>query len=119
MNQRVKITSSNFTCFIFLSIHSIQQNYVSTYCKFFLCVNLFDISFQRKRSQDRRKHLYPVDNCMFKANDKNTRISCEICSNLTIKTPEGPQWCRSGVFIVNIEHISHLVLVFLLLILSR
>ena len=25
------------------------------------------------------------------------------------------QWCRSGVFIVNIEHISHIVLLFLLL----
>ena len=29
------------------------------------------------------------------------------------------QWRRSGVFIVNFEHISHLVLVFLLLTLSR
>ena len=28
-------------------------------------------------------------------------------------------WGRSGVFIVNFEHISHLVLVFLLLTLSR
>ena len=29
------------------------------------------------------------------------------------------RWCRSGVFIVNFEHISHLVLVFVLLTLSR
>ena len=29
------------------------------------------------------------------------------------------EWRRSGVFIVNFEHISHLVLVFLLLTLSR
>ena len=28
-------------------------------------------------------------------------------------------WCRSGVFIVNFEHISHLALVFLMLTLSR
>ena len=27
-------------------------------------------------------------------------------------------WCRSGIFIVNFEHISHLVLVFLLLTLN-
>ena len=27
---------------------------------------------------------------------------------LTIKTPERRQWRRSGVFIVNFEHISHL-----------
>ena len=30
-------------------------------------------------------------------------------------TPERRQWRDSGVFIVNFEHISHLVLVFLLL----
>ena len=41
---------------------------------------------------------------------------CEICSKLTIKTPE--QWRRSGVFIVKFEHISHLLLVFLLLTLN-
>ena len=35
-----------------------------------------------------------------------------ICSTLTIKTPEQRQWRRSGVFIVNSEYISHLVLVF-------
>ena len=37
---------------------------------------------------------------------------CEICSKLTIKTPGRCQWRRSGFFIVNFEHISHLVLVF-------
>ena len=39
--------------------------------------------------------------------------------NVNIKTPELRQWCRSGVFIVNFEHISHFVLVFLLFTLSR
>ena len=38
---------------------------------------------------------------------------------LTIKTPERRQLRRSGVFIVNFEHISNLVLVFLLLTFSR
>ena len=37
------------------------------------------------------------------------------CSKLTINIPERRQWLRSGIFIVNFEHISHLVLVFLLL----
>ena len=41
---------------------------------------------------------------------------CEICSKLTKKTPE--RCHRSGVFIVNFEHISHFVLVFLLLTLN-
>ena len=35
-----------------------------------------------------------------------------------IKTPERRQWCRSGVFIVNFEHILHHILVFLLLTLN-
>ena len=42
---------------------------------------------------------------MFKVNNRNTRAKCEVCSKLTIKTPERGQWHRSGVFIVNFEHI--------------
>ena len=42
------------------------------------------------------------------------------CSKLTIETLEqGVKWHPSGVFIINFEHILHLVLVFLLLTLSR
>ena len=37
------------------------------------------------------------------------------CSKLAIKTPKRRQWRRSGVFIVNFGHISHLFLKFLLL----
>ena len=37
---------------------------------------------------------------------------------MTIKTPERRHWHRSVVFIVNFEHILHLVLVFLLLTLN-
>ena len=37
---------------------------------------------------------------------------------LAIKTPERQQWHRSGAFIVKFEHVSHLVLVFLLLTLN-
>ena len=40
---------------------------------------------------------------------------CEICSKLTIKTPEPRHKRRSGVFIVKFEQISHIVLLFLLL----
>ena len=42
---------------------------------------------------------------MFKVNNKDTGTT-------------SMQWCRSGVFIVNFEQISHLVLVFLLLTLN-
>ena len=51
---------------------------------------------------------------MFKFDNRNTRARCEIRSKLTIKTPEQRQWLRSGVFIVNFGHISHLALVFLM-----
>ena len=52
-------------------------------------------------------------------NNRNTRAWCEICSKLTIKTPDRRQQRCHGVFVVNFEHISHLVLEFLLLALSR
>ena len=65
---------------------------------------------------------YPVRLYLLKVNKRNTRARCEICSKLTTKTPERRQCrrqCRrSGVFIVNSEHISHLVLVILLLTLN-
>ena len=56
---------------------------------------------------------------LLKTNNRNIRTICEICSKLTIKTIERRQWRRSGVFIVNFEHISHLVLVFLLFTLNK
>ena len=46
---------------------------------------------------------FPAGIYLFKVNSRNTRTRCEICS---------------GVFIVNFEHISHLVLVLLLLTLN-
>ena len=36
---------------------------------------------------------------------------CEICSKLTIKTPEQRHWRRSSVFVVNFEQISFFVFV--------
>ena len=47
----------------------------------------------------------PVGIYMFKFNNRNTRTRCEICSQLTTKTPERRQWRRSDIFIVNSEHI--------------
>ena len=55
----------------------------------------------------------PAGSYMFKVNNRNTRTRYEICSKLTIKIPARRQWRHSGIFIVNFEHISHLVLVFL------
>ena len=44
---------------------------------------------------------------------------CEIFSKLTIKTPERYQWRRSGVFIVNVEQILNIALMFILLTLNK
>ena len=56
-----------------------------------------------------------ADIYLLKCNYRNIRTRSKICSKLTIKIPERHHWRRSGIFIVNFEHISHLVLVFLLL----
>ena len=34
------------------------------------------------------RYVHPADIYLFKVNDKNTGKMCEICSKLTIKTPE-------------------------------
>ena len=43
---------------------------------------------------------------LFKVNNrdiKNTRVRCEICLKLTVRSPEQRQWHRPGVFIVNFQ----------------
>ena len=56
---------------------------------------------------DGKKNVsFPVGNCMFRINNRNTRTRCEICSKLTIKTPAWHECRLSGVFIVDFEHIS-------------
>ena len=49
---------------------------------------------------------------LFKVNNIHIRISCGICSKLTINSTE---FRRPDVFIDNFEHVSLLILVFLLL----
>ena len=44
---------------------------------------------------------------IFTCSKRSSRKSCEICSKLTVKTPEQRHWRRFCVFIVNFEHISH------------
>ena len=60
-------------------------------------------------------YLNPAGNYMLKVNNRKTRTRCEIYKN----KDQNNEWPRSGVFIVNFEYISHLVLVLLLLTLSR
>ena len=68
--------------------------------------------------ENQSENRYPASIYLLKVNNRNTRTRCEICSKLTIKTPEQSRWRHFDVFIVNFEHVSHFVLVFLLLTLS-
>ena len=56
----------------------------------------------------------PANIYLFKVNKRNARKKFKICSKLTIKTLDWRQWSRSGVLIINFEHILHLFLLFLL-----
>ena len=56
---------------------------------------------------------------MFKVSNRSTRKMCEICFKLTIKTPERYHWRCCDVFIGNVENISLLFLVSLLLFLNK
>ena len=60
----------------------------------------------------------PAGIYLLKVNIRNINTRCEICSQLTIKTPEQRQRCCSGVLSDNFEHVSHLVLLFLFLLLT-
>ena len=49
---------------------------------------------------------------MFKASIRNSKATCEICSKLTIKTPERLYWLRtyfapgSSVSVINFKHVN-------------
>ena len=48
--------------------------------------------------------MNPAGIYLFKVNNRNTRTRCEICSKLTIKTPERRQWLASLLLTLNIFH---------------
>ena len=77
-------------------------------------VNVFQVLtlFSKSSTKDvwqGSQSTQPAFTCL-KLTVETLQRECEICSMLTIKTPERRHWRRSGVFIVNFEHISHLVL---------
>ena len=55
---------------------------------------------------------FPAGIYLFRNNTENFREMYEKCSKLTIKIPEQGHCCRFGVFFVNFEQISDIVLMF-------
>ena len=53
----------------------------------------------------------PTFTCSMSAEQSQQKMY-EICSDLTIETPEWRHWHRFGVFNMNFEHSSHIVLIF-------
>ena len=81
----------------------------SSYLKELLCNICNDCTtISRVKSGD----ATPINIYLFKDSNRSTRKRCDICSKETIKTPKRPHWRRSSIFIVNLEHISQLFLVF-------
>ena len=54
---------------------------------------------------------FPTRNYLFNVSNWNTRIRCEKCSRLRMKTLERCQWRRSSVYIINCEHISNFLII--------
>ena len=130
-------TSKNFT----LHRHEMSKNRFDDVNRYITALVTETSSFKFKITSPSLStwiQLIPAVIYLLKVNNRNGRTRCEICSKLTIKTRERRlsyteqfidllcksidwflyKWCCPGVFIVNLEHISHPVLVFLLLTLN-
>ena len=75
---------------------------------YYCCVSKKFCYFMKEENMGAfRSSPYSTNIYLFKVNNNNARKRCKICSKLTMKTPERRHWRRSGVFIVNFEHISY------------
>ena len=96
INWSIDITN----LFIFQTSLSVSHRNVGYFCKCFV-------------------GLKPVAIYLFIVDNGNTRKVCEICSKLTIETPERRKWGRSGISSANFEQYLYLVLLSLLLTLNK
>ena len=82
--------------------------------------SLFDKEWSQTQKIFKKRYIFSYsENALFytltktqpaftcsKLTTENTKTRYEICSKLTINRLEQRQWRRSGVFVVNFEHIS-------------
>ena len=83
-------------------------------------VNWFILMASGVSNTKNTKHIYfqcfqelPANIYLFKINNRNTRKRCEICSKLTIKSPERRHWLTLNIFhtffcvsVVNFEQVN-------------
>ena len=81
-----------------------QSNFVNS-CKNYSC-NFF-VSLIQMETAKNKTISQPAITCSNLVTE-TLEQRCEICSQLTIKTPKRRHWCRFGVSIVNFEYISYL-----------
>ena len=90
-----------------------RKQYLYTFPGIFIERCLKNLKGERKLQKKVQAKFY-----LFKNSNRNTRKNSEICSKLTIKTPQRNRWPRPDAFIVNFENILNLFLVILRLILN-
>ena len=105
-NETVKRTKSHLSC-------SVPKDYITKYLNILLF--LFRISVKANYSISSKSTSNTSSIYLLKVNNRNTWTRWKTRSKLTIRKLERRQWRRFGVFIVNLRPISHLVLVFLLI----
>ena len=98
-----------------LCAHTKIKNVLLSELPVYRYLPLKDRVYTESHAASGKKSNIPAGYYMFKVSNRNIKSWCEICSKLTIKTPERRHWSHSGVFIVNFEHISHLVFLMLTL----
>ena len=93
-------------------------NFGTFYYCFLSLVNKIKKSQTTKISEKPFSPNILTSNYLFKVNNGDIRTMCEILSKLTRK-PKRRHWRLSDFFVVNFEHISHIVTVFPLLTLNK
>ena len=120
INSELYINNKHFwltgVIFTYLELFAYNSSYIhiTRVICMYNSINVTIFCHRNKKIQPLAGTYYPAGIYLLKVNIRNTRARCEIYSKLTIKIPERRRR-RSGIFIVNFEHISHLVLVFLFL----
>ena len=90
---------------VLLSLHCVRWDALAHYLKhgfsnvYFKTTQVSDLQTYGS-STNCGCNLNPINIYLFKFNNRNTRRRCDICSKLTIKTPERRPWRRFGVLLL-------------------